>query len=359
MGVGPVELANEGALVPNDYAHPLFSDTGFVIRGNTTSGEEFHLWLFYYVQRGAEEYVVDEDVLQVTMVRGNFTDEDRTHMNDAPFINKGQDLEDYRTPRTLNISKGSDEVTWRFENVSVTTRDGEWAVEGSYGDVDLNLHIAMRGEEFYHAGDFANLSGCASKSTESNYNCSGVAGGINHVYASGTIRANGTALTIDKAQGVHERIIQAYNVPPRLDVGTGRGSLWLHGWGDKFSWFTFTSDEGPFAVGMLNIGNDTHVTSGGLNVTIEARDHWLDPKTDQVNPSGWRTSAVLETGVLVAEVQAFGRAYYYWLRNGGFLVVNQMIADMTMTYTPYDGKPETDKGSAFMEYMKTFYKQPK
>lgn len=358
MGVGPVEMVNEGALIPNDYAHPLLSDNGLVIRGNTTSGEEFHLWLFFYVQRGTEEYVIDGDILQVSMVLGNFTDEDRTHMNDVPFINKGQDLEDYRTPGTLKVSEGSEQVTWRFENVSLTTREREWIVEGSYANVDLDLHITPRGEEFYHTGDFADLSDCASETTSSNYNCSGVAGGIVHVFASGTINANGTALTIDKAQGVHERIIMAHNVPPRLEGGIGRGSLWLHGWGEKFSWFTFTSDQGPFAVGMINIGNETHVAGGSLNVTIEARDHWLDPETDQANPSGWHTTAILENGVLEADVQAFGRLYYYWLRNRGLLVVNQMTADMTMTYTPYDGEPVTDKGRAFMEYMKTFYEQP-
>jgi hypothetical protein len=358
VDVGPVVLANEGPLIPDDYAHDLFTDTGFVIRGNTTSGEEFHIWLFWYQQRGEKEYVVDGDLLQIAVVLGNFTGRERKHMNDVPFINKGQNLEDYKPPGTIQFSHDDKQVTWKFENFSVTTEEGHWAVKGSYADVELDLHITPRGEEFYHAGPFEKLSGCTSNTTSSNYNCSGIAGGINHLYTSGTINYNGTALTIGQAQGVHERIIQAYNVPPRLDTGVGRGSFWLHGWGEQFSWFTFTSDQG-YAVGMLNIGNESHATSGPLNVTIEARDHWLDPQTDQVNPSGWYTRAILEEGIFEAEVQAFGRLHYYWLRNGGLMVVNQLTADMAMTYTPHGGEPVTDKGGAFMEVMKNLYLQPR
>ncbi|KAL3474484.1 hypothetical protein BJX99DRAFT_260416 [Aspergillus californicus] len=358
MGVGPVLLANEGPLTPNDYQRPLFSDSGFVVRGNTTTGEEFHIWIFWYRQLGKEEYVVNGDVMQVALLRGNFSEEDLSHMNNVPFINKGQNLEDYRHPGTMRVSQTDNRVTWQFEGISSTAKQGEWTVKGSYGDVDVDLHIRPRGNMFYHAGDFADLSGCENETTSTNYDCIGVAGGIVHVSASGTITANGTELEIDQAQGVHERILMASNVPPRLEVGLGRGSFWLHGWGERFSWFTFTSEQGPYAVGMVNIGNETHVSGGNLNVTIEARDHWLDPETDQINPTGWHTTAQFENGVLEADVQAFGRVYYYWLRNGGLLVVNQMTAYMVMRYTPHGGQPIMDKGGAFMEYMKTFYEQP-
>ncbi|KAE8331430.1 hypothetical protein BDV39DRAFT_201081 [Aspergillus sergii] len=358
MGVGPVELVHEGPLVPDNYTNPLFTDTGFVIRGNTTSGEEFHLWIFWYRQIGTHEFIVNSDVMQVSLLRGSFSEGNRTRMNDVPFVNKGQNLEDYRELGTMEVTYDDNLVTWKFENITLQFKSNHWNVKGSYAGVALDLQLEIRGKEFYHAGDFADLEGCDSETTATNYNCSGIAGGINHVYASGTINDNGTALVIDQAQGVHERIIQAKDVPSRLDIGLGRGSLWLHGWGEKFSWFTFTSDEGPYAVGMLNIGNGTHVTSGSLNVTIEERGHWLDSKTNVVNPSAWCTTAVLDTGVLEANVQAFGRVYYYWLRTGGLMIVNQMTADMTMTYTPYDGEPVMDKGRAFMEVMKTFYQQP-
>jgi hypothetical protein len=217
----------------------------------------------------------------------------------------------------------------------------------------------QRGDEFYHAGRFSELKGCSYETTATNYNCSGVGGGIVHVYASGHINANGTRLTIDSAQGVHERIIQAYEIPPRLDVGLGRGSFWLHGWSASFSFFSFTADTGPYAVGLVNLGNKTSVISGTDKVAIEQTGQWLDPKTYQVNPGGWHTFIQLENGRLEADVQPFGRLYYYWLRNGGLLLVNQYIADAVITYTPENGTVVTEHATAFLEYMKTVYLQPK
>ncbi|KAL6231978.1 hypothetical protein BDW75DRAFT_243406 [Aspergillus navahoensis] len=357
--VAPLELEDEGPIVPKDYAHDLFIDTGFVIRGNTTTGEEFHLWLFWYRQLGEEEFIINNDIMQASLLYGNFSDTDRKRMNDISFINVGQNLEDYHSPDTLQFSQDANHVAWTFEKISITAYKDGWVVQGSYADVDVDLKIKARGDEFYHAGKFEDLKGCANATTATNYNCSGVAGGIVHVYATGTINGNGTHLTIDQAQGVHEHLVQAYDVPKRVDAGVGRGSLWLHGWGDKFSWWTFTADIGPFGIAMVNVGNETSATGGVLNVTIETRNQWIDPKTDQLNPAGWHTTAVFEHGVLEADVQSFGRVYYYWLRNGALLFTNQFTADMTMTWTPHDGEAQTDRGGAFMEYMKNVYVQPK
>ncbi|KAI9743689.1 MAG: hypothetical protein M1818_003005 [Claussenomyces sp. TS43310] len=365
--VDPPSVADEGFRIGDNYSLPVFNDFGFVVRGNTTSGEDFHLWMFMYRQQDTAEFIINEDICQTSMVHGVFsstpkpgvsTSADAQTMHDTPFVNKGQDIEDYQPIGTLRTSESATQKNWTFEGRVFTSAPPLWKAQGTHGGVQVDLDMRQRGQEFYHAGLFSDLSDCAANASSANYNCSGSAGGIIHLDVTGSIVVGNDTLTIDTAYAVHERIIQAGSVPSRLASASGDGSNWLHGWGKELSYFAFTAAQGPYAIGMLNADNRTTVTSGATNVTIAETAHWLDPKTNQLNPYQWQTTALLSAGRLDSTVTAFGRSYYLWVRNGGTVLVHQFVANCVSTLTRPDGSTLTEDGVAFLEYMRTLYVQP-
>ena len=72
----------------------LFNNGGFVIRANTETEEDFHLWNFIYKQKG-DEIIIDGDVGQRLLVYGKYSDEEQQYMHaEAPFVNKGRNIDD-------------------------------------------------------------------------------------------------------------------------------------------------------------------------------------------------------------------------------------------------------------------------
>lgn len=138
------------------------------------------------------------------------------------------------------------------------------------------------------------------------------------------------------------------------------------------SWYGLTADVGPASTFMVNIDGELAVVKGADKAWVEEIGRWLDPHTNQLNPCKWKIHAITDKGRLDAEVTAFGRAYYQWIRMGGTLVVHQFLADAEATFTRTDGSVITSKQKgvnihisnqtpltvlASLEYMRTFYKQ--
>ncbi|EXJ90058.1 hypothetical protein A1O3_03126 [Capronia epimyces CBS 606.96] len=361
--VGPLQLDTEGPLVPDNYSqyHPLFNDYGFVIRGNTSDGQDFSLWMFMYRQTGSEEVILDADVYQIAFIHGHFSADEgeRQQMHDTPFVNTGQNIEDYYDVGTLQSTGNASTVAYSIANTTLSY-DGDtqtWRAYGTHAGVTVDITMTSVADEFLHAGSFANLAGCAANTTATNYNCSGIAGGIIHATATGTIAYNGTTTTLDQAYAVHERIIQARTVASRIQNAWGNGAYWLHAWGRHFSFWSFDADLGSYASGMLTIGNRTYVTSGANNpnVTRSQTDEWLDPKSHQLVGTAWRVSIATDLGLLESQVTGFGRLYYYWVRKGGLIITTQVIADAESTLTFKNGSVLHDHQFAFVEAFRTMY----
>lgn len=87
MEVGPSRKIDQGPLVSDDYAKDLFNDFGCVVRARMETGEDVHLWMFLYRQKGAE-VIKDNDVCQTFMLEGNFSEQAKRGMSDTPYINK-------------------------------------------------------------------------------------------------------------------------------------------------------------------------------------------------------------------------------------------------------------------------------
>jgi hypothetical protein len=89
-----------------------FNEYSFAIQAKAKAGEDFHLWSFIYEQKRDE--IIDGDVIQnATSIqevqrRGK---KKYTHPT-VPFVNKGQDIDDYYPPGSLQIEKKDDSVTW-------------------------------------------------------------------------------------------------------------------------------------------------------------------------------------------------------------------------------------------------------
>jgi hypothetical protein len=331
-----------------------------VIRGNTTDGQEFTLWLFVYRQIGEAEFITDEDLFQLTFIHGNFSPSQKSQMSDTSFVNIGQDVEDYAPIGTLKTEYNQSQVAYTFDNFTLTTlgtgsSKKTWEAKGSRGGVAVDLAMEQRGQEDYHAGAFSDLEGCSPNTTSSNYNCTGFFGGIVHMDVTGTLSFNGSTITIDQAYGVHERIMQAGSVPSRIETCSGTGALWLHGWGKQLSYFAFTTDFGPLAESMVVIGDESFATSGIQNTSIESTGTWFDPKTNQVNPYKWHAFTNLPNGRMDSYVTSYGRLYYYWLRKAGMILVHQYIADAETTFTYNNGTIVSESQVAFMEYFRTIY----
>jgi hypothetical protein len=84
----------------------LFNDCGFVVRAKAESGEDTHLGMFTYQQRGSET-IIDGDITQTLMVYGKFSDGEKKSMHDTPYINKGQNIDDYHSPGSVQIQEGA------------------------------------------------------------------------------------------------------------------------------------------------------------------------------------------------------------------------------------------------------------
>jgi len=199
---------------------------------------------------------------------------------------------------------------------------------------------------YYHIGQFNQLK-----------NGEGDAGGIVHLRVNGTVTAKGKTFTITDGHAIHERILMAGVVPPRLDYMGGRGSPWINSWGEQLSFFILTEDTSTNSMFMITIDDESFVIQGNEYAWTEELDHWLDPKTNQVNPRTWRVRAIMEKGTLDATVTAYGRWFYTWVRRGGIILVHTFMADSVATFTRKNGSVVEEKHVAMVEYMRTLYNQ--
>lgn len=339
-----VKHEHEGAHQKDTDFSEFFNDMGFVIRGKTDEGKDIYLWSFMYLQRGPE-IIVDGDVRQSLCIVTDFSDEEKKTMHDTPYVNKGQNIEDYAKPGTIKIDQTATETIWSAERKYIC-KPPNWRVEGEHAGVITDFEYKATSPGFFHLGKFEDLPADG-----------GCAGYVMHGTAQGTITVNGKAHKF-KGYGVHERIIQSGIVPDRTEYMGGRGLNWMHSWSDEFSWYCFKGDVGPNQfTGIVNIGKDSYPVQdhdGG----IEELAYWLDPKSKIMIPYKWRVWANVPVGRLESEVWGYGRGYYTWIRKHGTMVVNQYIADSKSKFTFKDGRVLESPQLAMIEHMRTMYRQP-
>ncbi|KAF2802331.1 uncharacterized protein BDZ99DRAFT_483059 [Mytilinidion resinicola] len=329
------EVPQDGPIVPDNYTKDLFSDFGYVVRARTDSEEDLLLWLFLYRQ----------SALLVT----NYTGPEKEIMHNTPFLNKGQNLDDYYSPGSLQWNETKDEVTWKLDGRELASSPPYYKARGEHGGIEVNLDLVQWSDLFYQIGPF----------TEVNSEGGG-AGGILHLKASGTVTANNITYTISEGYAIHERIITAGVVPARLQYMGGRGSPWFNSWGKQFSFWTMGTDIGNDTQSIqmfINIDNQTIIVEEPLYAQINALNSWFDPKTNQINPSKWKITSITELGTLDATVTAYGRYYYTWIRRGGTILVHSYIADTVATFTRKNGTVVSEKQVSMVEYMRTLYNQ--
>jgi hypothetical protein len=342
----PIVQKYEGAHQKDDKYPEFFNDMGFVIRGRTEEGEDIHLWSFMYQQRGAE-IIVDGDVSQTLCMVTKFSEEEKKTMHDIPYINKGQNIEDYAKIGEIKIDESnSDVTTWSTSDRKFICKPPHWRIEGDHAGVKADIDYTESSVGFFHLGSFEDLP-----------DEGGHAGYIMHGKAEGTITMNGKTHKF-KGYGVHERIIISGTVSDRTEYMGGRGLNWLHSWSEEFSFYCFKGDVGSGNfTGIVNVGKESFPVEnhdGG----IEELAYWLDPKSKLMIPYKWRVWANVPQGRLESEVWGYGRGYYTWIRKHGTMVVNQYLADSKSTFTFKDGRVLQAPQMAMIEHMRTLYRQP-
>jgi len=342
---GPVLLDYSRSYAEGRLGHEIFNDYGFVVRAKAETGEDFHLWLFTYQLKGPE-VIIDGDVTQTLLVFGKFSDEEKTRISDNPYVNKGQNLEDYLPPGSITVKEEKDQVTWSNAGRIMVGKPPNYELSGVHAGVKVNLHFKETSDALYHHGRFEDLPPNEGR-----------AGYLVHCKVTGSIEVQGKVLKIATGYGVHERILNAGIVPPRIDFMKGRGLNWSHGWSEEFSWYIMSGDMGPTGKGYVNIDGEVLVVQGVDKAWVNEVDHWLDPKTRQLAPYKWNIWLVTPKGRLDIVLNGYGRAFYTWTRLGGTLVVNQYVCDAVSTFTRTDGTVIKAKQMASMEYMRTLYRQ--
>ncbi|OCK75644.1 hypothetical protein K432DRAFT_429279 [Lepidopterella palustris CBS 459.81] len=350
--LGTPSVADEGAIVPENYTKDLFSDFGFVVRARTDDNEDLLLWMFLYRQLG-QDTVIDDDISQTALLVTNFsTSEKAAGMHDTPYLNKGQNIDDYYSVGSLQNTETPDQSTWSCGGrVLSRSSPPHWKASGTHAGIQVDLDFTQRSDFYYHIAPFSTLK-----------NGEGDAGGIIHLRANGTVTDTTKNKTYAFTDGhaVHERIIMAGVVPARLNYMGGRGSPWINSWGPNFSFWTLDFDTGNDTFSsqlMVSIDNTTLLAVGSLYAQTSVLDTWFDPKTNQINPRTWKVTAVTEKGVLDATVSAYGRYFYTWVRRGGTILVHCYIADTIATFTRDDGTVVSERQVAMVEYMRTLYNQ--
>ena len=323
----------------------VFNDLGFVIRGRAETGEDIHLWMFIYQQEGPE-VIVDGDLTQTLLLYGKFDEEQKKNIVDAPYVNKGQNIDDYEKPGSIKINEETNVVKWSNAGRTMECRPPYWKIGGEHAGVKVDLDFRQTSDAFFHCGQFETLA-----------KDSGMAGYVLHGRASGTIEVHGKTLKLVDAHGVHERIFISKVMPIRVEYMGGRGEQWVHGFGDEFSWYMLTADVSGSSTAMVNIDGELAVVTGKAKAWTDEIGFWMDPKTNQVNPHKWRTFIITDKGRLDATVTAYKRGFYTWIRRRGTLVVHQYLADCEATFTRTDGTVVKSKQVASFEYMRTLYKQ--
>jgi hypothetical protein len=340
-------LSSERSLIKNREHNEVFNDNGYVVRARATNGEDVHLWMFIYQQKGPE-VIIDGDITQTLLVSAKFADGEEKVVADRPYVNKGQNIDDYLPYGSLTVTETPDQTTWANGGRVFVNSPPNWYVKGSHAGVEVDLHFKQRGKAFYHCGKFELLQS----------DDKGIAGYIVHAFVTGTIKFAGKTLEIAEGHGIHERIIMYGTIPPRIDYMGGRGSNWTHGWGKEFSWYILNKDLSQSTTMMVNIDGQTYGIHGE-DARIEEIGHWLDPKTNQLNPCKWKVAGKVPAGSFTAIVNGYGRAYYNWVRRGGVLCVHQWVCDSKAKFTRTDGSTIEEDQVASMEYMRTFYNQPR
>jgi len=341
----PVVLEHEGTHQTEEAYSEFFNDMGFVIRGRTEEGHDIHLWSFMYQQRGPE-IIIDGDVSQSLFIASKFSDEEKLSMHDTPYVNKGQNIEDYAKPGTIKIAEGGPETTWTHTNRKFVCKPPHWRVEGEHAGVVADINYTESSDGFFHLGAFDKLK-----------KEGGVAGYVMHGKAEGTITVKGKPYKF-KGYGVHERIIQSGLVPDRTHYMGGRGLNWMHGWSEDFSWYCFKGDVGEKNfTGVINIGGESIPVDGDKG-GIEETLYWLDPKSKLMIPYRWKVWMETEKGRLESLVYGYARGYYTWIRKHGTMVVNQYTADADSKFIFKDGKVVESKQMNMIEHMRTMYRQP-
>jgi len=317
-----------------------------VIRAKAETGEDIHLWMFIYQQKGPE-VIVDGDLTQTLLLYGKFGDRERTQISDTPFINKGQNIDDYLPPGSIQCTEGVEQITWSNAGRTFVSKPPHWEIGGEHAGVKINIKFKEYSQAYFHCGRFEDL-----KPDQ------GTAGYIVHGTATGTIEVQGKTLTIAEGWGVHERIFMAGIVSPRVDYKAGRGSHWMHGWGKEFSWYLLNGDIGSSVTAMVNIDGELATVKGRENGWVEEVAHWIDPKSNQLCPYKWNIWMVTDKGRLDATVTGFTRGYYTWVRRFGQLVVYQFAADCKATFKRTDGTVIESNVVASVDYMRTLNRQP-
>jgi len=89
-------------------------DVHLQVRLHKIQKETFFSYLTYHAttrQKGTE-VIIDGDVTQTLLVYGKFTDEEKKDMHDTPYVNKGQNIEDYLPSGSIKIEEEKTQVTW-------------------------------------------------------------------------------------------------------------------------------------------------------------------------------------------------------------------------------------------------------
>ncbi|KAL6231975.1 hypothetical protein BDW75DRAFT_243403 [Aspergillus navahoensis] len=325
----------------------IYIDSGFVVRATAETGEDVHFWTIMYHQK-CREVVIQSDLTQTTFLVTKFSDEEKKQMHPTPFIDLGQNIEDFLPLGSLVITNTDKGAHWKIAGREYICEAPEWHILGEHAGVKTNIRLYDPTQGFFHLGLFEKWAP------------DGAAGFQSHLKAEGTIEFEGRTLKI-KGYAVREHLGfrgTTKGIPNRLGYMSAEGLNWAHSFSDEFTWYILAGHAEKNSTGMVTIDGKVFHATGQSNVWMETIREWVDPDSNQLVPRKWRAYLRAPEGTLEAYIHAYGRTYYTWNRLGGVIVTYHMVGESTATWTYTDGRVVTAKKQLFFtEFMRVLHRR--
>ncbi len=210
-----------------------------------------------------------------------------------------------------HIIQKDDAVIWEVGNRRHICRPPYWEIKGEHIGVDCDILMGGLGNAASTFGDWADV------------NTTQRAGLDQPCWAEGTFKVGGTTYTLEKAYGVHERLL----------------------WGDisdypqtfkdaPYFWIWVVSDSiraSAFICPKLNYGF-AHVHAEGKEIPFSVEDigltpleWWVDPKNQMYVPHRWHLNMNSENGVFDVELTAGSRLLFNYATRSGVTTHHGMV----------------------------------
>ena len=298
-----------------NYGHCVVAESG---------GENVLLWTSpYIIKKG--QYIVDEaTILQTTLIHGRYSPEEKGRMHDNSFISTGWNFPDYHKLDELKITEKDNKITWALAGREFSGKPPVWQVKGAHAGVSLDLTMKALCPAFLYWSAHKDLKKTGKAVYEQ------------YCTAEGVIETKEKKFPI-KGYACHEHVVTGpqYN---QVDTMSAPGFQWHLGYSPQLKYHVFVQPKASTGYGWAIVGDEVIPYADPKDVRSEEVEYWLDPRSGCRVPCKWHISMRTNKGILDVTVGAYARAYYFYIRKTGYVLIYWFLASANGAFIFPDGK---------------------